>query len=60
MSEKIFYILVCSEIEVVTDGEGERHSEEIDLVSYARESLKKVVQRAGLTHIDCVLKPILT
>ena len=53
-------VIICSEIDVITDGEGEKENEEIDLVSYAKASLKEVVQCAGLTHIDCVLKPILT
>ena len=42
------------------EGESERQSgEEEDLASYAGGSLKEVIQCAGLTHIDCVLRPIL-
>ena len=48
------------EIEVISDGEREGHGEEDNLASYAAASLKEVVRCAGLTHIDNVLRPILT
>ena len=52
--------LTSYEIEVVGEGESERPTgKEEDLASYAEGSLKEVIQCAGLTHIDCVLRPIL-
>lgn len=43
------------------EGDKERRGEEEeDLASYAEGGLKQVIQCAGLTHIDCVLRPILT
>lgn len=48
------------EIEVISDGEREGHGEEDNLANYSEASLKEVVQCAGLTHIDHVLRPILT